>query len=995
MHVIRTTFFCAIAALLISETGYSQPGQYNHPELDWFTIKTEHFEVHYHAGSERTANEIARIAESIYLPVTSMYQYKDDGKFHIVVKDHDDYSNGVAYFYDSKMEIWATPMDFELRGTHPWLLNVITHEFTHMVSMARAKRFGKHIPAIYFQYIGYERETRPDVLYGYPNRIVSFPIAGVAIPPWFAEGVAQFQTETVAHDYWDTHRDMILRTAVLDDKLPSYKDMSAFGHTSLGNEQVYNSGFAFVNYLANKHGRESLYRLVSNTRSPLRLSFDAAGKKSFGTKVSGEYDNWKQFLNETYEESVRDILANETSGKLIEKNGFGNIYPVWAPSGDRVAYISNQGRETFSASSLMIYQLGQEKPEVLKGPVEYGAAFSPDGNQIAYVKRKRYNRFGSSYNELFVMDLKTKKEQKLTHGARVRNPGWSPNGDEIVCATGRDGTDNLVLVDVNSGSVEMLTHFSHGEQVFKPAWSPAGDRIVFDISRGHGRDIALIDRDGGNFHYLIKDSADSRSPVFGSSGTSILFSWDKTGIFNIYRFDLNTGQSAAMTNVIGGAFMPSIHPRAGLVYSLYTSDGYKIAHLEDPSEIQPSKYLARERIPRTKPVSQLTMARNGSNGGSSNGQDPEPGKAESYKNTYGAINLLPRAVIDYNTLKLGAYFTSSEMLDKFSVLGGFALNRDYDLDLFGIVEYRRFYPTIFLEVYNQIRHEELSQLPQFYDWIRLKYNLLEADLGLELKFNPTNTFRAMYVYSRYDAKDHSKFLGQEFKTNYSYFLGSDFAFEWRFNNVPRGSTSMINPRFGRRFSIRFDRHHNKFITGFTVSEFSTLQEVYDVYNYNQITADWDEHFALPWQHSLRLRTRVGYIDRPVDSFFSFFAGGLPGLKGYPYYSIEGRKLAFGSLTYRFKISDRIGLFLPPLKFDKLYAGVFVEYGNAWDDGQIEFDQLRKDIGFQLRLDTFAFYNFPMRIFFDGAYGLDRISNRGYSYGKEWRFYFGLTFDYID
>jgi len=46
-----------------------------HPELDWYTIKGEHVEVHYHEGAERTAKVVAKIAEEIWDPICSLYGY--------------------------------------------------------------------------------------------------------------------------------------------------------------------------------------------------------------------------------------------------------------------------------------------------------------------------------------------------------------------------------------------------------------------------------------------------------------------------------------------------------------------------------------------------------------------------------------------------------------------------------------------------------------------------------------------------------------------------------------------------------------------------------------------------------------------------------------------------------------------------------------------------------------------------------------------------------
>ena len=59
----------------------AQFGLYNHPELSWETIETEHFKIHYHSGEYRTPRLIAKILEEIYDPVTDARR-----KFKVRVK---------------------------------------------------------------------------------------------------------------------------------------------------------------------------------------------------------------------------------------------------------------------------------------------------------------------------------------------------------------------------------------------------------------------------------------------------------------------------------------------------------------------------------------------------------------------------------------------------------------------------------------------------------------------------------------------------------------------------------------------------------------------------------------------------------------------------------------------------------------------------------------------------------------------------------------------
>ena len=47
---------------------WQQTGQV-HSELNWKTIQTEHYRVHYHDGIEDIAQQGASIAEQVYLPL--------------------------------------------------------------------------------------------------------------------------------------------------------------------------------------------------------------------------------------------------------------------------------------------------------------------------------------------------------------------------------------------------------------------------------------------------------------------------------------------------------------------------------------------------------------------------------------------------------------------------------------------------------------------------------------------------------------------------------------------------------------------------------------------------------------------------------------------------------------------------------------------------------------------------------------------------------------
>ena len=317
-------------------------GWYNHPELDWHTIETEHFLIHYHTETKRSAEETAAIAEHIYTPITSFYNYEPDSKTHIIIKDVDDISNGAAYYYNNKILIWALPIDFDLRGSHRWLNNVITHEFTHIVQIGAAMKYPRYFPASFLQFLNYENEKREDVLYGYPNIIMSYPVPGVSVPPWFAEGTAQFMYPDAKFDFWDSHRDMIVRDRVLNNNLLSFEAMNSFGKRGIGNESSYNQGFLFCTYLVEKYGISILKKITESLSKPLNYSINQAMYEATGLQGYELYNQWSEELWENYINSTKQINENKQSGEILLFKGTTNVHPTWSPDEKYFAYLSNK-----------------------------------------------------------------------------------------------------------------------------------------------------------------------------------------------------------------------------------------------------------------------------------------------------------------------------------------------------------------------------------------------------------------------------------------------------------------------------------------------------------------------------------------------------------------------------------------------------------------------------------------------------------------------------
>lgn len=1002
----------ALGLLFLSPSLFAQEG-FNHPELEWFTIETDNFFVHYHSGTERTAQEVAKIAEYIYPTITALYHHTPDQKVTFVIRDHDDYSNGGSYFYDNKIEIWAPALDFEFRGIHPWLWNVVTHEYTHLIQIQTLMKFGRKIPSFYFQWLGYEEERRPDVLYGYPNVLVSYPLSGFVLPAWFAEGVAQYNAPEYTFDFWDTHRDMILRTALLNNKELSWDEMGVFGKNSLGNESAYNAGFSFVQYIAEHYGAETLEKISRQLGKFSSLTIDGAIRNVLGKDGKQLYEEWKEAKRSFYKRMIDSLGATEQMGTLVEDEGFGNFYTAFSPDGRLIAYVSNKGTDYLSTSSLYVFDRTTRQKKLLVPGVHSTLSFSPDGEYIYYSKITSQNKRRNNFSDLYRYNLKEKKEERLTYSLRASQPRLSTDGKHIAFVYGSDGTLNLGVCDSDGKNIRQLTHFTEGEQVFTPVWSPNGSTIAFGFSESHFQNLAFIDTTGENFR-VLHAHGDMRNPFFSSDSHKLLCSWDRTGVYNLYEIDLTTNSYRQLTNVVGGAFTPAVASDGAIAYSLYTSSGYKIALID--TLLMEGK--EREYIQTPENVAYSLPQ-----------PDPQHYDPKPYRAKYTTLSLIPLLRVDqYNdrnkgidVLKPGLYFTSGEMLEHATLFGGAAINRRLERDLFLIFEYRYrlpiFYqlglaPTATLELYNISRSIDyafelyVDRMERFSTTV--DFNLFEFDISLSHPLwtkNQTLEFR--YSLSKYN-QDFGSWVhprpefGVVKATRLTYLISNIFSFTWKYDGILPSVDKEINP-IGRSISLKYSYELNDYNprdsaeikNGFRVP-------VYTPYNLHRVELSWHEHIPFFLKgHTLSLHFRGGTIlGNTVDEFFNFYAGGFVGMRGYPFYALGGNEIATLNLSYRFPISTALDARFLHLYFKKLYGVLFYDFGNAWNGKLPPAKDWKSDVGFELRLETFSWYVYPTRIFFSGAYGLkrftrtsDMLSSEVITYGREWRFYLGVLFGF--
>lgn len=771
-------FFCASA------------GATTNPRLVWKTISTEHFDVHFHEGAEWTAEQVSKIAEEIYVPMTAVYHYEPK-RCHIVIIDTEDYANGSAYYYDTKVEIWATNLEFNLRGTTDWLRNVVTHEYGHIVSIQAGMKMPLRIPAIYFQAIDFESEKRPDVINGYPDVIVSYPITGTVVPAWWAEGVAQYQSPSLRYDCWDSHRDMIVRTALVEKNMMSYDEMGFLGHRSIGNEKVYDHGFGLVRYIAATYGDSSITKINAHLGDWNRLTIDGAIEKVTGKSGEQVYDDWKVALKKRYDAMLVPVYAKPREGAVLNDDGFMTLGPSFSPDGKSVAFLSNKDSDYAPTDIYTVDRDGKNRKHIADD-ASSRPFYSHDGKRLVYARHEKADIYGSRLSDIFVYDIAAKKETRLTHEWRASEPSWSHDDAHIVCVLNGDGSHRLAVMDKNGKNSRVLLSPEKGTQLYSPRFSPDGKRILFGIFKSGTRDIASMAADGTDFRYELRTDSDERDAGYSRDGENIVFASDRSGIFDIYSMDLATREVLQLTNVVGGAFMPDIAKDGTLVYAQYTGKGYRVSRIEGTEEpvdtitsegyavrsagefdecaalksrpetivvasdtlvtedvaasgavdtsqvavaIDSSTVIDTRGIPVTAVDPRVTEGANGAHGvqaasRASHGSVP-------YDWDYTGFQFYPRVVIWDGVPRLGVFASTNEILDRQTLFFGGSYGIDGEYDLIINFELRRLFPVLYMQ-YFKVREKYEDQFPledldRFY-FIDYRYDVWTGDIGLRFEF---------------------------------------------------------------------------------------------------------------------------------------------------------------------------------------------------------------------------------------------------------------------
>ncbi len=931
------------------------------PGIDWQQVETEHFRIVYDAAYQTIAEKVADMAEPIHKQVTEFLRSAPKAKTTVILTDHVDFVNGYASPLPRNRivlflrEPGAGDSLFGLRSPD-WLALVLTHEYTHIVQLDMVDGLSAVGRNIF-------------------GRIV-IPNAGLDV--WMIEGLAvysetKFQNGRGHHPAYD----MYMRADVLADCFKTLEQMAVMGQRAwpLGTVH-YLYGYFFLQYLDDTYGEDKMVELSVYNSGRMLWQRNIFKTVYDGKTLAELWEKWRAAMQARYQQQIEQLSADPlTATTALTTSGYATNSPVYAPDGAYIYYSEIGAHDT---PALIQYRVSDGAvTRLTESGFTGNFSVSPDGQTIYFGRIDAYKTY-SAYSDLYALDVKSRNVRRLTRGQRVIDSAVSPDGKTLVFTATHAGSMMLWQMDLERGDLTALWQTDDHTQMFHPAFAPDGSRLALTVwVEGGFQDIYVMDRDGHNRYALTHDRATDSSPTWGPDGNEIFFASDRTGVSNIFVYDLADNALYQATNVLTGAFDPAIAPDGRrMAFELYSSNGMDI-HLTDLNrETWRAAPFQPENLPEL-PAYQVAEVK-------------KPLESRSYS---AFSSILPTFWIpgwgeDEAGYQLGASTFGRDMLGRheYELMALYGLESER-VSLFGSYTNRQFFPDISLFGFDLARpfgdiFTNADGNDQTY-WQREQAVGVNIGVPLYVSRNTTVTASVGYRYTRMEALNAVDGVtpppDQGNLSGVSLSLG--------FQNLD-SSIYAIAPESGVATSITYRRDDTELNSDFTL---------------DTIVADTRAYLEIPKlrHHVLALRLaggassgdtlsqgifRIGGFD--VDSGLATLDQQRYFLRGYTDGQFSGNRFALGSVEYRLPLwYPQRGIGNGVVFLDSVVATAFYDVGYAWD-GDLNADDLKHGVGGELRVNLSLLKGaIPLLTLRAGyARGLDDDDGKS-------QFIYGVNFDF--
>ncbi|MEW5800384.1 MAG: hypothetical protein AB1728_15405 [Bacteroidota bacterium] len=893
------------AQLLFAQFYYFGHNKVQYTEFDWQILRTEHFDIYYYPEMKELATQGAFFAEEAYKDFESKFNHALNNRVPLIFYSshlHFQQTNttggfipeGVGGFFEFLKGRVVIPAD----GSLSRFRHVIRHELVHVFMHSKINRV-----------------------------LLDHRLPQDRMPPlWFTEGLAEaWSTEP------DDQSEMLIRDAVLNNYIVPLSAIESIYGTFL----MYKQGQYILYYIEQQYGEDRLLLLMENFWR--HSSFSEVMKATIGKNYKEFDDEWMYAFKKKYYPVLSFSDYTSYVSQTVVKKGF-NTKPVFYKNGTtrEVYFIGNYtGYTSIYKVNLDAETEEDKEPElVIEGEKsdEFEAFhlfqsrldISSDG-VLAFVTKK-----GES-DALHLYDVKHRyliRTLQFNDIVVIASPDWSPDGTKIVfAANDKGGKMDVYVYDLRSEHLQRLTNDSYDDR--DPVWTPDGRQIVFSSDRTpYGMkqkyNLFLFDTAEKTISYVTYGNENYYSPSFSPDGKYLTFTSNDGGAQNIWAIATddfrrrNTYAMKKITHFTNAAFDPRWTDNDEIIFSGFENYSFKI-------------YL----IPKASAVLDTTTT------------------THSFVLPHTVVTWIPQTITADSSVRFMKYegeysldIAQSQVSTDpvFGTSGGAAMAIS---DVLGNDQY-------YFLLYNNAQSSD-----EFLE----SFNLAITRLYLGQRMNyATGIFH--FSGRRYDLTDPDVYY-------YERSFGGYFVLSYplsKFQRVEAG-TSLSNSDKEVFFGIRPRKalilsnsisfvHDNSLwlLTGpidgsrFLCTAAYTTDIQYGNVEYYTFIGDYRVYNRIDTRTSLA--SRFTLMMNEGKEARRFFMGGSWDLRGWPRWSIRGKKLWIMSHEFRFPFVDQLAVKFPfgGIGFGSFRGAIFFDSGAAWDNS---YRSTLGSIGVGLRWNLFG------------------------------------------
>jgi len=903
------------------------------PSYDWKTIETAHFSIHYPKYLKKIATDFAPKAEGIHRRLSPLMQHVPTMKTNVVIVDNYDIGNGWATVYPNNLitlYVTGTSSNLNPYSYSNWLSYVFTHEYTHILHMEIVEG-GAIMSRLFFGRVLFPNLINPGyILEGYAVYMESHHGEGGRI--------------------YNPRFEALMRMDVLENNI---KTISQAGIATIkwpGRNLWYVYGAYFVEYLGQRYGEDKLVELSHQYGDyVLYDAIDNCYRKIFGKSLNGLWEEWIQEMREKY--YVQKVEIEEdglTPYDKVTKSGYFNLQPTFGNDSNTIYYL-HQDFESYP--SIKKLNLNTRREAKLIEATSFDDNMNFVSEKLVFSKIAPHKNY-YYYKDLYIYDLRNRKNKRLTYGDRAADPNLSNDGNKIVFVRMDQGSRSLWIMDLVSGKKYQIGDTSKNVSYYSPVFSPDSSKIAVSKWERGRQSIVLVYLENNQETEHISNGM-CGNPVFSRDGKYLLFDSDQSGVSNIYAYRLSDHKIFQVTNVLGIATMPDVSPdQSKIAFVNYSSVGYDIAVVPyNPSgwrEVDIPAIAEHEDIEESKILMVSTRDTN---------YNPIPSLLPKI--------WMPFSVTDENGSHTSIFSMGFDSLQQHYYQGQISYDWTANRPIYQLSYINnQFVPQISLTAIDY---------PIAYSWDNSTTTYWERYKNQSANLS----FSDQAVFADYDAQ--------------AFMVGFE---NINLSNITTLSTISTQPNLGdiKGVSLRYtylsSRTYQKSISpedgidiSLTTKMFSKrLGSDYDFTNHIVSSNQYFKTF-IP-QHILAL-SETGFLSTGDQLNQSDFTWRYISVRGYPATTFQGTRAGRVSLQYRFPISyPEYGLSYGYTFFDRIYGNLFLEAGGA-TYGSFTQMPWRRSVGVDLTLKTLNGFSFiPMDFTLTYARGLDQ--------GGENKIYFSVS-----